>query len=233
MIIDESHKKCGICEEIKNITEFHKKKGAPLGCTNKCKICSNKISKEHRANTDSQKRNDNCKEWRKNNKGYESTPERKEYRAKWRELNSEKIAKQTSDYVKKNKKHLREVDKPKRKIRYKKKLEDPLFKIRESVRCSIRRTIKNKGFKKTIKTDKILGCSYLEFKIYLESKFEPWMNYDNYGKYNGELNFGWDIDHIIPASKAKTEDEIIKLNHYTNLQPLCSKINRDIKRDNI
>jgi hypothetical protein len=42
-----------------------------------------------------------------------------------------------------------------------------------------------------------------------------------------------DIDHIVPVSSGKTKDEIIKLNHYTNLQPLCSKINRDIKRGNI
>jgi len=59
------------------------------------------------------------------------------------------------------------------------------------------------------------------------------MNWDNYGLYNGELNFGWDIDHIVPISTAKTKEEIIKLNHYENLQPLCSKINRDIKRDKI
>ena len=55
------------------------------------------------------------------------------------------------------------------------------------------------------------------------------MTWDNYGKYNGELNYGWDIDHKIPISSAKSEEEIILLNHYTNLQPLCSKINRHIK----
>jgi hypothetical protein len=57
------------------------------------------------------------------------------------------------------------------------------------------------------------------------------MNFENYGKYNGELNYGWDIDHIIPSSSAISEEEIIKLNHFSNLQPLCSKINRDIKKD--
>jgi len=59
------------------------------------------------------------------------------------------------------------------------------------------------------------------------------MNWDNHGLYNGELNYGWDIDHIIPLATAKNEGELIKLNHYTNLQPLCSKINRDIKRGRI
>jgi len=57
------------------------------------------------------------------------------------------------------------------------------------------------------------------------------MNWDNKGLYNGNFEYGWDVDHIIPLSSAKTEEEIIRLNHYSNLQPLCSKINRDIKKD--
>ena len=32
---------------------------------------------------------------------------------------------------------------------------------------------------------------------------------------------------------AKTEKDIIKLNHYTNLQPLCSYYNRYIKTNKI
>ena len=80
------------------------------------------------------------------------------------------------------------------------------------------------------RTHELLGCSLEEFKVYLESKFEPWMSWGNYGKYNGEYEYGWDIDHIIPVSSAQTEDDIIRLNHFTNLQPLCSKFNRVIKR---
>lgn len=56
------------------------------------------------------------------------------------------------------------------------------------------------------------------------------MNWGNRGKYNGELNHGWDIDHIIPLSSATTEEELLKLNNFNNLQPLCSKVNRDIKK---
>lgn len=78
----------------------------------------------------------------------------------------------------------------------------------------------------------IVGCSADEFKTYLESKWEPWMSWNNYGLYNGNLDYGWDIDHTIPISSAKTPDEesVIALNHYTNLQPLCSYTNRIIKR---
>ena len=40
------------------------------------------------------------------------------------------------------------------------------------------------------------------------------MSWDNH-----KLN-GWHIDHITPLSSAKTEDDVHKLCHYTNLQPL-------------
>ena len=74
------------------------------------------------------------------------------------------------------------------------------------------------------------------FKKYLESKFEPWMSWDNYGNWNGqpkESKISWDIDHIIPVSTANSIDEIIKLNHHTNLQPLCSYKNRYVKRNKL
>ena len=108
-----------------------------------------------------------------------------------------------------------------------------LFNLKEKIRCLIKYSFKRNGFSKTSKTQQILGCTFEEFKQYLESKFESWMNWENRGLYNGELNFGWDIDHIIPISSAKTDEDIIKLNHYTNLQPLCSYTNRYIKINKI
>jgi len=75
----------------------------------------------------------------------------------------------------------------------------------------------------------MLGCSFKEFKIYLESKFESWMSWENYGLYNGRPNYGWDIDHLIPSHTAKDEKDIFLLNHFTNLQPLCSYKNRVVK----
>ena len=42
------------------------------------------------------------------------------------------------------------------------------------------------------------------------------MTWDNYGK------GGWDIDHIYPCSKfdLTQEENIYKMCHYTNLQPM-------------
>ena len=107
----------------------------------------------------------------------------------------------------------------------KKKNSDSLYNLKCSLRSYISSCLKHKGYKKSTKTINILGCSFEQFKLHLESKFETWMNWENKGLYNGELNYGWDIDHIIPISSAKTEEEMIKLNHYLNLQPLWESDN--------
>ena len=43
------------------------------------------------------------------------------------------------------------------------------------------------------------------------------MSWENQGK--------WHLDHIIPISSAKTEEDVIRLNHYTNFQPLWAEDN--------
>lgn len=97
---------------------------------------------------------------------------------------------------------------------------DEMYNLQNNIRKTL---LKDKRSKKT---EEILCCSFEFFKTYIESKFEPWMNWNNRGLYDGTPNYGWDLDHIIPVSTARTVEDIIKLNHYTNFQPLCSKINR-------
>jgi len=133
------------------------------------------------------------------------------------------------EYHKKNK----EILKQKHKARLEK---DAFFKLKADIRNLIGINFRRKGFKKGSKTELILGCSFEELKIHLESMFEPWMNWSNKGNpKDGVLNENktWDIDHIIPLSTAKTKEDIIKLNHYTNLKPLCSFKNRITKRANL
>ena len=88
----------------------------------------------------------------------------------------------------------------------------------------IRNSLKDNGFIKYKKSAEIIGCSIDELKMFFESKFDKYMTWDNYG-------LVWDIDHIVPLSTAETEEDVIRLNHYTNLQPLDRHINRNIKRD--
>ena len=88
--------------------------------------------------------------------------------------------------------------------------------------CSIRNLLNN-AFNKRMKVGKrlqaeeILGCTIEFFIEYLQSQFKEGMTIENHGE--------WHIDHIIPLSTATTEEEVIKLNHYTNLQPLWAKEN--------
>jgi len=108
---------------------------------------------------------------------------------------------------------------------------DVLFRLKSNMRNIIKNSFYYAGYKKSTKTEEILGCSFDIFKDYIESKFESWMTWENRGLYNGSENYGWDIDHITPLSTALTEEDVIKLNHHTNLQPLCSRNNRFIKKN--
>ena len=105
-----------------------------------------------------------------------------------------------------------------------------------NIRRNIYTSFKNNGFKLPLKYLEILGCSREYFISYIESKFEPWMNWDNYGRKNGvtkSINVSWDLDHIIPSSSAKTIEDCVRLNHYTNFQPLCSFTNEVIKNNKL
>jgi len=150
----------------------------------------------------------------------------------WYNKNKEIAKQNVLNYKKNNKEKVRNYNK-KYNIKYYKYriLNDVIFRLSIRIRQSLSKSFKKNGYTKNSRTHEILGCSYVEFKLHIESQFESWMNWDNYGLYNGELNHGWDIDHIIPCSSAKTEEDVYQLNHYTNLQPLCSYVNRVIKRN--
>ena len=117
---------------------------------------------------------------------------------KWKEISKER---QKTDRHRKNQ---RDYKKERKRI-------DPLYKLE----CNIRTLISNyirKGYTKNSKTYEILGCTYIEFRSYIELKFTHGMTWENYGE--------WEYDHIIPFSTTLSGNDMIKLNHYTNFQPL-------------
>jgi hypothetical protein len=229
-------KTCSNCLNEKEIDEFYLSRGNPQS---QCKECIKTKTKKYKENN-KQKYQEYFKEYQQKNK-----EELKEYKRKNYLKNQEKIKERTKDYYERNKEEcnrkssernrdnrdrINELGRIRNKYR---RDNDPLYRLSNNIRTTIWHSIKKIGYKKQSNTENILGCSYEEFILHIESKFENWMNWGNYGRYNGELYYGWDIDHMIPVTSAKTEEEIIKRNHYTNLQPLCSKINRDIKKDKL
>lgn len=157
----------------------------------------------------------------------------KEYQKEYHEKNKDIVNKKHREYYQENKTIIKKYT-----AKYQKKQREinSLFKLRQNISTLIRQSITRNGFKKTSKSAEILGCTFEEFNSHIESKWESWMNWNNYGNPKDgvlEPNKTWDIDHIIPLSSATCEADIIKLNHFTNLQPLCSYTNRKIKRNNI
>ena len=156
----------------------------------------------------------------------ENNPEKvRNTKQKWRDNNKDQANKASSDWNKNNKEKVNTQRREKRRT-------DKLFKLKGNMRTLLGNAFKRNGFSKSSKSKEILGCSFDELKLHLENQFESWMNWDNYGLYNGQEKYGWDIDHIIPLTTASNTEEMLRLNHYTNLQPLCSFKNRVIKRDN-
>jgi hypothetical protein len=124
------------------------------------------------------------------------TEEYREYHLNYRNQNISRIRKNN------NKKH---------KIRIH---TDFLYRMRRSISKRIHTIL---GAGKSKRTLEILGADKTTIKLHFESKFVDGMTWENQGK--------WHIDHIIPISTAITEEDVYRLNHYTNLQPLWAKDN--------
>jgi hypothetical protein len=241
-------KNCTKCKKIKSYEFFHKDKNRKDGFHTHCKVCikeyqaNNKerlkeYSKEYEVNN-KEKRKEYHKEYRLNNKekiqnkAKEFYINNKEYYKEYATNNKERKKEYYKEYAIKNKerkkeylKHYREKSKDKLKEYFKnyvknKRKNDYLYKFNMNTRSLIKNTFKrgiNNNWNKKTKTENILGCTIEEFRCYIEIKFTKKMTFENYGE--------WHLDHIIPISSAQTEEDIIRLNHYTNFQPLWAKDN--------
>ncbi len=129
----------------------------------------------------------------------------KEERKQWIQDNVELIRKERRDY------------------HHKRAGEDALYRFEKQIRGLIISSFRRKSLKKSSHTYDIVGLEFDELYDYLLKTFK-----DNYG-------YDWDgieevhIDHIIPLSTADTEEDIIRLCYYTNLQLLKAKDNLNKK----
>jgi hypothetical protein len=209
-------KTCNKCKTEKSLDCFVKDRTKKDGLSSKCKVCEKQRKQEYREKNITKLKEKEA-EYRKNNREIlrkrsseyyvnnketlkktnseyyrNNIEDRKNYQIIYRENNLDKIKKRKANWYKN------------------KRQSDSFFRLKECVKNRINKCIIKNG-KKTID---LIGCSYDFLREYLEKQFTQDMSWENYGIR------GWHIDHKIPLASAKTEEEVIKLCHYTNLQPL-------------
>jgi len=147
--------------------------------------------------------------------------------AQYRVENREIIRKQINAYAKLHREEKREYDKKYSRLNRIKKRpyyakyqrnrrrSDILYKLKDRLRERIWSAFK--GRVKSKRTEELLGASIGVVKMHLEKQFKEGMTWNNHGK--------WHIDHIVPLALGKTKEEMEKLCHYKNLQPLWAMDN--------
>lgn len=126
--------------------------------------------------------------------------------------NKEKLTKKRKEWGAKNKEYLR-------KYYRKRQQENELLRIQHRLRNRFREVLMRNKKSNSKSVLKAVGCTIEFLKLHLESKFKPGMNWTNNNMK------GWHIDHIVPLARAKSKLDVIRLFHYTNLQPLWAKDN--------
>lgn len=202
-------------------------------------LASQKKYKENRSQELIDREKESKRKWRENNRD-----KIKEYRERNKEIIKEKqrirYQNNKEEYIKKskiyrenhkeekklqNKRYREEHRKELNKKQLQRKENDPVYKLKCSVRSVLKDSFRRKKLKKNIKGEKILGCTVEYFINYLIKTYEN--NYKE--KWDWKYLKGVHIDHIIPLASANTEEEVIKLCHYTNLQLLKAKDNLNKK----
>ena len=94
---------------------------------------------------------------------------------------------------------------------------DPVFAISHRIRRTLNFAFTRKGYKKNGFARDIIGCSWEELKSHIESQFQDGMTWENRSL--------WHVDHKIPIASASSVEDVKRLNHFTNLQPLWKEDN--------
>lgn len=205
---------CGRCKTEKGICHFGKNKNTKSGYRSSCNECRKEESRNYREKN-SEKRKETIEKYNKNNREIINkkskercllNPEKnKLIKLKSYHKNKEKNKEKLKLYRIKNREKRTEYQRNKIK-------NDELYKLSSAMRSRLRNLYNKKNWLKTNKTLDLVGCSTDFLREHLEKQFTDGMSWDNYGS--------WHIDHIIPLSSANNSEEMNKLCHYSNLQPL-------------
>ena len=242
---------CSRCKQIKQITEFYIKNKDPIIYRSDCKTCKNKS--DYAARRDRKKYiprkmtkyPDGLTRSEKNKLYYLNNKEKiDKYHEEYNALHKEDAKTYAINYRIKFKDRCKESDRRsklknkenvaerKRKYIRLKRKNDPTFKIRSIISREISRQIKKNG----VSFLKQLDYTVTNLKTHLESMFEPWMAWSNWGRYDPKTwkeddssTWTWNIDHIIPQSDlfytSYDDENFKKCWALTNLRPYSAKQN--------
>lgn len=207
---------CNACSTVLPIEDFFSDKSRAFGISNICKACSAAKGKaRYKSNTDSVLKN--RKEYYEKNK--DAILRRN---ASYFERNKDEINKTRKQYVEKNREKITAKKRETKRSRYQ---TDPVYRLKRNVCRAVHASITRNGYTKRSKTYEILGCTMDEFRLHIERQFTKGMTWEKVGS---EIH----IDHIVPLASAKTEEDVLALNHHTNLRP-CWADENIRKRDSI
>jgi hypothetical protein len=214
-----SLKFCPKCKTEKEISSFSRNKTKKDGYQGYCRECSRiwrSKNKEYFLLFNKKYYLDNKERLLERNKEYalKNRNDILKQKKKYRQENRDRILKHQKEYYsKENNKNSRNRHEQLRRN------SDINYRLVCNLRTRINIAIKSG--QKSGSTIRDLGCTIEELKLYLESKFQPGMTWENW------TIFGWHIDHIIPLSSfdLSDRDQFLKACHFTNLQPLWAKEN--------
>ncbi len=145
-----------------------------------------------------------------NKKALERNPN---YQKQWRELNAERLREYRRQHESR-----------------------PNIKLKKRISRAIHHALKRKEAIKTINTLSFLPYTIDELKRHLESQFEFWMSWENWGQYNPSTwddndskTWTWQLDHKIPMAtytySCQEDPGFLEAWKLENLRPLKAKDN--------
>jgi hypothetical protein len=195
-------KTCIKCDTTKSLEDFEKRTDYDA-YRNVCKACQKIQQYEYRQKNKEKVKKRNEK-WRKENKDkvdiicarYRKTEKRRKISREW----AIKPENRQKSYDRRNYRYHNDIQ----------------FNLKIKLRRRIHSSLSQRLISKSATSIKLLGCSYMFLKEYIENKFTEGMTWEKV--LSSEIH----LDHILPCDSFDLTDKIQQQEcfHYTNLQPL-------------
>lgn len=207
---EETCKECSKCRLSKPFSKFYTDRSKTSGLRSTCKECDLLADKGRK------------RVYHKTTGNYVNNHVPSEsHRQKCREyykLNKEKRLSKCKAYYLQNKTHINTQKRNYGRARY---FSDKAHRLRVNISSQIRMALKGSSYTNKSRVYKVTGLEFPELIAYLYYTLEC-----NYGELASSISLDKiDIDHIVPLCSDYTEEGIIRLNNYTNLQLLTREDN--------